>query len=159
MLILSRRPHEKILLPTISAAIEVVAIKPGVVRLGILAPPEVPVVREELQDRSCDPLQSVRTPSACGAENLAPNLLQVARNRLQIAGRGLAVLRRQLEAGQTQDAALTLDSLEDDLRRVLGRLEAKESSATAQMETGHRVRDRLLRRPRRRSRRRVLCCV
>jgi carbon storage regulator CsrA len=51
MLVLSRRLHEKIVLPGIGAIIEVVAIKPGVVRLGIEAPSEVTVLREELQQR------------------------------------------------------------------------------------------------------------
>jgi carbon storage regulator len=51
MLVLSRRLHEKIVLPGIGTIIEVVAIKPGVVRLGIEAPSEVTVLREELQQR------------------------------------------------------------------------------------------------------------
>jgi carbon storage regulator CsrA len=52
MLVLSRRLHEKILLPGLDIAVQVVAIKPGVVRLGIDAPPEVRICREELLDRS-----------------------------------------------------------------------------------------------------------
>ena len=54
MLVLSRRLHEKVLFPIINAAVEVVAVKPGVVRLGIDAPPEVIVLREELQELSAE---------------------------------------------------------------------------------------------------------
>src|SRR5437870_3923833 len=54
MLVLSRRLNEKILLPTINAAIQVVEIKRGVVRLGIDAPPEVKILREELHDRAAE---------------------------------------------------------------------------------------------------------
>jgi carbon storage regulator CsrA len=39
MLVLSRRRNEKIVLPSTGATIEVLAIKPNVIRLGIEAPP------------------------------------------------------------------------------------------------------------------------
>ena len=48
MLVLSRRPEEKIVLPTVPAVIKVVSAQAGVVRLGIEAPAEVMVYREEL---------------------------------------------------------------------------------------------------------------
>jgi carbon storage regulator CsrA len=54
MLVLTRKPHEKITLPTVGATIEVVQIKGGVVRLGIDAPPEVPVLRAELAARAAN---------------------------------------------------------------------------------------------------------
>jgi carbon storage regulator CsrA len=40
MLVLARRLNERILFPCIQAAIEVVAVRGSVVRLGIEAPPE-----------------------------------------------------------------------------------------------------------------------
>ena len=51
MLVLSRRRNEKIVLPHLGITVQVVAIKPGVVRLGIEAPPEVAVCREELLNK------------------------------------------------------------------------------------------------------------
>jgi carbon storage regulator CsrA len=48
VLVLSRRPHEKIVLPGLGITIQVVAVKPGVVRLGIEAPADVQILREEL---------------------------------------------------------------------------------------------------------------
>lgn len=48
MLVLSRRPSEKIVLPGLGVTVQVVAVKPGVVRLGIEAPRGVLVLREEL---------------------------------------------------------------------------------------------------------------
>ena len=47
MLVLSRKPGEKILIGD-SVAITVVRIGPNTVRLGIEAPRELPVIREEL---------------------------------------------------------------------------------------------------------------
>ncbi len=48
MLVLSRRPDEKILLPTVPAVFTVISVQANLVRLGIEAPPNVPVLREEL---------------------------------------------------------------------------------------------------------------
>lgn len=48
MLVLSRRLNEKILLPGPNITVKVLAIKSGTVRLGITAPPDVVIVREEL---------------------------------------------------------------------------------------------------------------
>jgi carbon storage regulator CsrA len=55
MLVLTRRPTEKVLLPAVGLTIQVVAVKPGVVRLGIDAPPAVAILREELVGRPVDP--------------------------------------------------------------------------------------------------------
>jgi carbon storage regulator CsrA len=52
MLVLSRKLKEKIMLPTLHTAIQVLEIKRGAVRLGIEAPLETPIVREELQNRT-----------------------------------------------------------------------------------------------------------
>ena len=48
MLVLSRRLHERIQFPGLNITVQVVAIKPGVVRIGIEAPPDVRIVREEI---------------------------------------------------------------------------------------------------------------
>ena len=52
MLVLSRRSSEKILFPSINAVVQVLSIKGGAVRLGIDAPPEVTILREELRDQA-----------------------------------------------------------------------------------------------------------
>ena len=41
MLVISRKPHEKIVIPAIGACIQVATVQPGVVRVAINAPPEV----------------------------------------------------------------------------------------------------------------------
>jgi carbon storage regulator CsrA len=52
MLVLSRRTGEKIVLPGLNVTIQIISAKPGAVRLGIDAPPDVRVLREELQGRA-----------------------------------------------------------------------------------------------------------
>jgi carbon storage regulator len=48
MLVLSRRLHEKILFPGFNTAVHVVSIESGSVRIGIEAPADVKVLREEI---------------------------------------------------------------------------------------------------------------
>jgi carbon storage regulator len=48
MLVLSRRLHEKIVLPGLGITIQVVGVKPGAVRIGVEAPPDVAIFREEI---------------------------------------------------------------------------------------------------------------
>ena len=52
MLVLTRRPQQKIVLPDLQVTVTVVAVKGGAVRIGIEAPPDVQVLREELLDQS-----------------------------------------------------------------------------------------------------------
>src|SRR4051812_14429274 len=102
MLVLSRKVNEKLLLPGINAAIEVVAIRAGVVRLGINAPPDVAVLRAELQARAGEAMPS------CGAAPLPRELAHQLRNRHNAATIGLAVLRRQQALGLARELDATL---------------------------------------------------
>lgn len=98
MLVLSRRLNEKIVFPGISTTVQVLSVKPGIIRLGIEAPPEITVLREELAGRA---LPSPKEGDA---------------DRIKAATARLAVLRRQIEAGQTEQAKATLDLLERELQ-------------------------------------------
>jgi carbon storage regulator len=66
MLVLSRRPNEKIVLPGLGITVQVVSVKPGVVRLGIDAPPAVQVLREELLGRPEPTVTVTRRPAERG---------------------------------------------------------------------------------------------
>ncbi len=53
MLVLSRKLGERIVVPDINLTLTVVAIEGNSVRLGITAPNQIGVYREELWDRVC----------------------------------------------------------------------------------------------------------
>jgi carbon storage regulator len=53
MLVLSRKLGERIVVPEINLTLTVVAVEGHTVRLGITAPTEIGVYREELWDRVC----------------------------------------------------------------------------------------------------------
>lgn len=52
MLVLSRREAEKVLFPGLGISVEVTKIQGKTVRLGIQAPPEIPILRDELDDNT-----------------------------------------------------------------------------------------------------------
>ena len=53
MLVLSRKPGERIVVPHLELAVTVLAIEGKAVRLGIAAPEEVAVYREEVWQQLC----------------------------------------------------------------------------------------------------------
>ena len=53
MLVLSRKPGERIMVPDCRLTVTVVAIEGNTVRLGFSAPPEVAVHREEIWQQVC----------------------------------------------------------------------------------------------------------
>jgi carbon storage regulator CsrA len=123
MLVLARQLNERIVLPTVGATIEVVALKPGSVRLGIEAPPEVTILREEVYRRG-----PAAGPGASGAADAAGRLARVKHalrpNRLHTVALGLALLRRQLHAQPVPGADAVLGRLEDEIRSLDRQLEA-----------------------------------
>ncbi len=66
MLVLSRRLGEKIVLPGLDITVQVVSIQGGVVRIGIEAPRDVKVYREEVLERDC--LAADAPAARCGRE-------------------------------------------------------------------------------------------
>ncbi len=121
MLVLSRRLNEKIVIPSIHTTVQVVGIKAGAVRLGIVAPPDVPVWREEVQDRRVEGAGAA--PAPAGAEARLKQVNQLVRSRLAIGHTGLELLRHQLRQGLTREAADTLERLDEDLEMLRRRLE------------------------------------
>src|SRR4051812_29185682 len=130
MLVLSRRLNEKILLPAIDTAVQVVAIKNGVVRLGIEAPPEVAVLREELQQRAPGHGPAGPRPGNRAApEGLPDGLCRQLCGRLQVTAVGLGTAHLLLDAGRAEDAKEVLGRIQDDLRLLRYGLEGELEAA------------------------------
>lgn len=112
MLVLTRRADEKIVFPTLNVTVHLLRIDGRVARLGIDAPPEVRVLREELAGRPTPP--DVRPAARSAAHELS--------NRLSKISLGLHLYRRQQEANQPKHAEATLD-------RVFAQLDALDRTA------------------------------
>jgi carbon storage regulator CsrA len=120
MLVLSRSVTQKILFPGFETTVEVVSIKGNAVRLGIHAPPEVTVLRQELRD-----LHAEWNATAPPGRDPLTRLLS---SRLKVAGVGLEELRAQLEAGRAVDALALVERLAEDFDLLRQRLSGAEQA-------------------------------
>ncbi len=98
MLVLSRRPNEKIVFPTLGITVEVCSMNRNSVRIGIDAPPDVPILRQEIANGEVRP----------NAE-LSAKLSHRTRNRLHTASLAVHLAQKQLQAGLDDKADATLE--------------------------------------------------
>jgi carbon storage regulator CsrA len=107
MLVIARRAQESLIIPSARATIQVVAIRSGSVRLGVEAPPEVKVYREELYER-------LKETDAGAASSFPPvpdaGSEHQVRNHLNNITLALGMLRRQLGASLTAGVQAFLDA-------------------------------------------------
>jgi carbon storage regulator CsrA len=108
MLVLSRRVNERIVLPAFHTAIQVVAVKSGLVRLGVDAPPNVAVYREELL-----PAETPLLPPSTAEQ------AQILRARLEALAGDVLSLRRQLQEEVWRGLETTLARLEEELKALV----------------------------------------
>ena len=118
LLVLSRRLSEKVIFPGLDISVQVVGLTSGRVRLGIDAPANVTIIREELPDRVAewDAASPLLSQQEVQARLYRSN--KGMRNRLKSISADLKLLRRQLEAGLTTDACVTLEKIEEQSQPV-----------------------------------------
>jgi len=117
MLVLARQRNERIVMPGIPATIEVVAVRPNGVRLGIEAPPEVVILREEVLRRDGVP-PTPRVKAEPDAETRLAQVRHVLRNRLHAVALGLELLRRQPRDQPAPESESMLRRIEDEIRTL-----------------------------------------
>jgi carbon storage regulator CsrA len=135
MLVLTRRENERVVLPTINTSIQVVRITGSTVRLGIDAPANVPVFREELLREG----EGVARPAGNGnrsgsapSPNAPVNLQQVPvqgadslvkdyEKLLDCLALAFDLAETHLARGRIDEARETLDRARGHIRRVLAR--------------------------------------
>jgi len=128
MLVLSTRLNEKILLPDSNTSIEVVAIQSGTVRLGITAPEDVRILRENVPDRVAEwgpePGREGRSPTI-------QDVKQLIDRRLEIARKGIHEANKCLRAGQDEEARVLLEKVDEDLHLLRRRVRREVEKAEA----------------------------
>lgn len=131
MLVLSRGQNDKVVFPTLGITVEILRVDGRKVRIGIDAPRAIPVVREEILDRT-DVDSFAGSGQATGG-----GLSHAARNRLQNATLSLHMLQRMLEAGQTEDAEPTIFRIFNELKTLEEELApARTKSSTTDGNNG-----------------------
>ena len=121
MLVLTRRLNEKVFFPRIEATVQVVSIKPAVVRLGIAAPQHVDVYREEMLSRA-----GANVPPLLPIE---PHDNVSLEERLHTALIGLSVLRGHWKTGRLQQFEATLKQVEEEILALQAKLELRAELA------------------------------
>jgi carbon storage regulator CsrA len=103
VLVISRCLREKVLSPCINVAVQVVSTKQGVVRLGIEAPPDVAIFRQEVLDWIQG--QEAGEPPISRRSAISPldRMIHGNRNRLNIATVGLAAVAPTISRGCEPD--------------------------------------------------------
>jgi hypothetical protein len=129
MLVLTRRPAEKIVIPDLGATVEVVAVKPGVVRLGVVAPAAVGVF-QKVGKHDGLPRVGGRAEERAARSRLR-RLNRLLRNRLNAATVSLALLRRQVQAGLVGGARATLAQLEQEFSSLREQVHAVVAKAAS----------------------------
>lgn len=117
MLVLARQLNERIVMPSVQATIEVVAIRPNSVRLGIDAPPEVTILREEVLRRGGVAPEAL-VPTERDAETRLAQVGHVLRNRLHTLALGLELMRQQLRIQFSPELEPMLRRMEDEVRAL-----------------------------------------
>jgi carbon storage regulator CsrA len=132
MLVLARQLNERIVMPTVPATIEVVAIKPNGVRLGIEAPMDVTILREEVLRRGGVPSGSLLAQSESDAEVRLGRIKHLLGNRLQGVALGLDLIRQQIDDSGTAELRSLLQRIDTELRLIDEQVRAVLSSSVEQ---------------------------
>jgi carbon storage regulator CsrA len=118
MLILARQLGERIVMPTVPATIEVVAVKSNGVRIGIDAPPEVTVLREEVLRRGDLTPRNLLALSDADAEARLNRIKHLLGHRLKALALGLDVVGKQLANTEDSELMELLQRMESEVRRL-----------------------------------------
>ena len=130
MLVLSRRAKEKISFPELGITVHFVRIHSGTAKVGIDAPPQIKIVRNEV-----DPDQVAHTEHVRNELLRLPREVRHAiRNELHAVSVGVHLLKEQLMMDMHDDAQDTFQEIQKSLRKldenqVLRRPEKQGTSA------------------------------
>jgi carbon storage regulator CsrA len=114
MLVLSRKQDQKVCFPGLGITVQILRVNGSSVRLGIDAPIEVRIIRDELD--SVD--QPAKQQARSYVIRLPQNLRHELRNELNSISIALHLFKQELEAGYVEDAEATFEKLVEHLERI-----------------------------------------
>ena len=113
MLVLSRKVDQKVSFPGLGITVQILRVKGPTVRLGVDAPMEVRILRDELDDNGHD-----KTPPRAHVIRLPQNTRHEIRNELNALSIALHLFKQELDAGYYDDAEATFDKLVEHVERL-----------------------------------------
>lgn len=116
MLVLSRRADDSIVFPGLGVTIHILRLSRQVARVGIEAPPEIRILRRELDDGTTEETFDVNEFQI--ASTITRDELHALRNQLNVINLGLQYYRHQMDAGLVDDANKTFLQVIDHLNQL-----------------------------------------
>lgn len=133
MLVLSRRPGEKILFPNVGIAVEIIRTKGNTVRVGIEAPEDIRVLRGELDQRETPPKLNSSTSIKLSSDNGISSFEESERielsQRIDEIELALALAQNQQRQGVSEYVDIALDQAMDRLGELKRLLDSNGSNA------------------------------
>lgn len=123
MLVLTRRENEKILLPDVGVTVELMAVTGNRARLGISAPDNIRILREEVA------VNQAVLKQAVARGTMSREFVHAVRNRLNAAILAAETVRMQIEAGNLAETEGTLDRIVTELRAMAQMVERPQPAA------------------------------
>jgi len=114
MLVLSRQPNEKILFPNLGISVQVLRVAGNRVRIGVDAPRDVEILREEVAKAAGS------GPQAKAAADRLGKLTHEQRNRLNTAMLGMNLLKRHIGRGDLINTEKVLGNILNELQQLDG---------------------------------------
>ncbi len=112
MLVLSRKAEQKVCFPGLGITVHILQVKGATVRVGVEAPMEVRIMRDELQDGSDS------GKSRTHVVRLPRELRHDLRNRLNTLSLALHLFKQEVDSGRIQDAEETFDKLVEHIEQL-----------------------------------------
>ena len=146
MLVLSRRVDQKVSFPGLGITVQILGVKGSNVKVGVDAPTEIRVIREELADQepkkaspdqkaSAEPKPAISQPRT-HVIRLPREARHALRNQLNTLSIALHMFKQQMDAGYNEDAEETFERLVTYLEKISkGELGTKEESRTSEHES------------------------
>ena len=111
MLVLARKEDQKVVIPSIDVAIKVIRCKGSMVTLGFDAPPEIRIMRDEL-----DPGLSVKDPALgqfmeAKVNGYPEQLRHDVRDQFNLVSMTLQMLIDEIESGKLKDVPAVFESI------------------------------------------------
>ena len=129
MLVISRRENERFLFPNLGITIEVIKVAGRAAKIGVEAPREIRVVREEIADKQS--LEELPKAFAGLESSLPTKLKHDFRNRLNPISLGLHVAQQLIEKGRVDELEPVMNKVVEALKKLDGDLHDDSSQPLA----------------------------
>jgi len=112
MLVLSRRPDQQIVFPSIGVSIKLLKVRGAVAKIGIDAPRDLKILRDEVSAKQAEMAQAEQLSKSPPVSN------HQLRNQLNSAKLGIHLAQRQMTQGYADKAAETMDKVVEHFRKA-----------------------------------------